>query len=76
MSFQTMRDHDFTQGRYLLKEGLWAYSRHPNYFGELIASENMAHFSADSQQKLGPTQSVHTVLKNLFCQHSLNGVSL
>ena len=41
MSFQTARDHDFTQGRYLLKEGLWAYSRHPNYFGELLASVGM-----------------------------------
>jgi steroid 5-alpha reductase family enzyme len=46
MSFQTMRDHDFTQGRYLLKEGLWAYSRHPNYFGELIASLGMWLISA------------------------------
>lgn len=34
--FKILRAQDLTGGQRLLKEGLWAYSRHPNYFGESL----------------------------------------
>lgn len=34
--FKVRRAQDQTMGQRLCKEGLWAYSRHPNYFGEAL----------------------------------------
>jgi steroid 5-alpha reductase family enzyme len=35
-NFKILREKNETNGERLCKTGLWAYSRHPNYFGESI----------------------------------------
>lgn len=43
--FKQARDLGQTNGQKLLKTGLWAWSRHPNYFGELTMHLGMYLFA-------------------------------